>query len=215
MASKAGPDWPGAQTGRTILNKTPITEVIANGPGEVMGALGICVAPEQPELKLFRAKNVILATGNTSRLYPPRTPAWLFNTGNCPVCTGTGRIAAYKVGAKLVNLDMPYTHAGPKYFARCGKATWTGVLKDMSGKPMGPFAAKPTRDGDVAGDIWNGVFGVKLKAGQPIYMDCSEACEETWIICSGDWARKEIPLCWNRCSRGDRPAAAHGRIPGV
>ena len=164
--------------GVQILNKTPMAEVITNSAGEVMGAIGISVAAEQPEMKIFRTRNVILTTGNTSRLYPPRTAAWIFNTANCPSCTGTGRIAAYKAGAKLVNMEMPYTHAGPKYFARCGKATWTGVLKDLAGKTMGPFATKPTRDGDVAADIWNGVFSVKNKAGQPIYMDCSEASPE-------------------------------------
>ena len=37
---------------------------------------------------------------------------------------------AYRAGARLVNIDMPYLHAGPKYFARCGKATWIGVLVD-------------------------------------------------------------------------------------
>ena len=164
--------------GVTILNKIPITEVITNSRGEVIGAIGISVAGEAPEMKVFRAKNVVLATGNTSRLYPPRTPGWIFNTANCPACTGGGRMAAYKAGATLVNLDMPYTHAGPKYFARCGKGTWTGVLKALSGKPVAPFAAKANRDGDVAADIWKGVFGAQLKAGQVVYMDCSEAPEE-------------------------------------
>ncbi|MGA3127291.1 MAG: FAD-binding protein [Candidatus Korobacteraceae bacterium] len=164
--------------GVTILNKVPITEVVTNVQGEVIGAIGISVAEDTPEMKVFRAKSVILATGNTSRLYPPRTAAWMFNTANCPSCAGTGRNAAYKAGAKLVNIDMPYTHAGPKYFARCGKGTWAGILKDHSGQPVAPFATKPTRDGDVAGDIWKGVFPAKSKAGQVVYMDCSETSEE-------------------------------------
>jgi len=164
--------------GVTIVNKTPITELITNSQGGVIGAIGISVSEPAPVVNIFRAKTVILTTGNTSRLYPPKTPGWIFNTANCPACAGGGRIAAYKVGAKLVNLELPYTHAGPKYFARCGKATWAGVLKDLAGNPMGPFATKPTRDGDVAADIWNGVFAAKNKAGQAVYMDCSEASEE-------------------------------------
>ena len=164
--------------GAKIVNKVPISELITNAEGRVVGAVGISVAEDTPVMKVFRAKTVVITTGNTSRLYPPRTPGWMFNTANCPSCTGTGRIAAYKVGATLVNVDVPYTHAGPKYFSRCGKATWTGVLKDYQGKPMGPFTTTPTRDGDVAADIWNGVFAAKNKTGQAVFMDCSAAPED-------------------------------------
>ena len=164
--------------GVTILNRFPMTEVITNGKGEVIGAIGIDVTNPQPVMRVIRAKNVIITTGNTSRLYPPRTAGWMFNTANCPGCTGTGRVAAYRAGAVLVNLDLPYTHAGPKYFSRCGKGTWTGVLKDYEGRLMGPFASKPTRDGDVAADIWNGVFTAKNRAGEAVYMDCTEADDE-------------------------------------
>src|ERR1019366_1651462 len=86
--------------------------------------------------------------------------------------------AAYRAGAKLVNIDIPVTHAGPKYFARCGKASWIGVLKDYNGKPVGPYVTKPSREhGDVTADIWPGVFPYKNKLGQVVYMDCSEASE--------------------------------------
>ncbi|HEY3426911.1 MAG TPA: FAD-binding protein [Negativicutes bacterium] len=165
--------------GVILKNKLPITEFITNDAGAVIGAIGIDISNDDPEIKVFRAKSVIVTTGNTSRLYPPKTPGWMFNTANCPSCTGTGRIAAYKAGAKLVNLEMPYTHAGPKYFARCGKATWIGVLKDIAGKPVGPFVTKPSKElGDITADIWNGVFAAKNKAGQSVYMDCSETTEE-------------------------------------
>ncbi len=52
------------------------------------------------------------------------------------------------------------------------------MLSDFAAKPMGPFATKPTRDGDVAGGIWNNMFVAKHKAGQVVYMDCSEAAQE-------------------------------------
>lgn len=164
--------------GVTIMNKVPISEVITNKEGIVIGAIGVNISADEPEMKIFRAKSVILTTGNTSRLYPPKTGGWMFNTANCPACTGGGRAAAYRAGAKLVNIDIPVAHAGPKYFARCGKASWIGVLKDYNGKPVGPYVTKPSREhGDVTADIWPGVFPYKNKLGQVVYMDCSEASE--------------------------------------
>lgn len=165
--------------GVTILNKLPVTEIITNASGEVIGAIGISIQTEDPELRVFRAKNVILTTGTTNRLYSPKTGGMMFNLGFCPSCAGNGRAAAYRAGARLINLDMPNTHAGPKYFNRCGKATWIGVLKDYEGKPIGPFVTRPSKElGDITADIWHGVFGMKNKAGEPVYMDCSETSEE-------------------------------------
>jgi succinate dehydrogenase/fumarate reductase flavoprotein subunit len=165
--------------GVTIFNKLPITEILTNTEGEVIGAVGISIENPEPELRVFRAKSVILTTGSTNRLYSPKAPGMMFNTGFCPSCAGGGRALAYRVGAKLINLDMPNTHAGPKYFERCGKATWIGVLKDFNGKPVGPFVTKPSKElGDITADIWNSVFMVKNKAGEPVYMDCSETSEE-------------------------------------
>jgi succinate dehydrogenase/fumarate reductase flavoprotein subunit len=162
-----------------LMNRCPIVEVITNNAGAVIGAIGIDISSEEPRLKIFRAKNVVLTTGNTSRLYPPRTPGWMFNTANCPACTGGGIAAAYRTGAKLVNIEMPNTHAGPKYFARCGKATWIGVLRDCDGKAVGPFVTQPTKElGDVTADVWHGVFGYKNKAGQAVYMDCTGIAED-------------------------------------
>ena len=164
--------------GVTILNKLPISEIITNDE-EVIGAIGISIEKEKPELRVFRAKNVILTTGTTNRLYSPKTGGMMFNLGFCPSCAGNGRAAAYRVGAKLINIDIPNTHAGPKFFNRCGKATWIGVLKDYEGKPIGPFVTKPSKElGDITADIWHGVFGIKNKAGEPVYMDCSETSEE-------------------------------------
>lgn len=165
--------------GVEIYNKFPIAEIITDDSGEVTGAIGINIQTEEPELTIFRTKNVILTTGTTNRLYSPKTGGMMFNLGFCPSCAGNGRAAAYRAGAKLINLDIPNTHAGPKFFNRCGKATWIGVLKDYEGQPIGPFVKKPSKElGDITADIWHGVFGIKNKAGEPVYMDCSETSEE-------------------------------------
>lgn len=103
----------------------------------------------------------------------------MFNTANCPACTGNGRAAAYRAGARLINLDLPHTHAGPKYFNRCGKATWIGLYKDIDGKRLGPFVDKPTKElGDITGDIWMELFSYKYNQGEPVFMDCTETSKE-------------------------------------
>ncbi len=165
--------------GAKIENHLPITEVITHG-GEVIGAIGISIKDEKPVMKLFRTKCVILGTGTANRLYPPISPGWIFNTAFCPSNAGAGRAIAYRAGAKLVNMEIPNTHAGPKYLARCGKATWIGVYKDPFGKPVGPFVTKPSRDlGDITADVWNSVFTDYHKSGKgPVYIDCTSTSEE-------------------------------------
>ncbi len=165
--------------GVRIENHLPLTEIITKD-GEVIGAIGISVKDEKPVIKLFRAKSVILTTGTTNRLYPAPSPGWMFNTAFCPSNAGAGRAIAFRAGAKLVNMEMPNTHAGPKYLARCGKATWIGVYRDPHGKAVGPFVDKPTRElGDITADVWNSVFPDYHKSGKgPVYIDCTTTSEE-------------------------------------
>lgn len=162
--------------GAKIMNKTVVHQLLTNDEGRVIGALGINVANEEPELITFQTKAVIITTGNALRLYPGVNPVYPFNVANCPADTGGGQAMALRAGAKLVNLDLPYVHSGPKYFARAGKATWIGVLTDFDGKPVGPFVTKPTKElGDVTADIWQNVFEEKMEDGSgPVYMNCSE-----------------------------------------
>ena len=158
-----------------ILNHLPIVELITGG-GEITGAIGLDLHKEKPVLQIIRAKSVILCTGAVTRLYPPAgTPGMLFNTAWCPADAGAGLAAAYRAGAKLVNMEFPNRHAGPKYFARAGKATWIGIVTDLYGKPVGPFVTKATKEvGDITTDVWHSVFTDMSKSGiSPPYMDCS------------------------------------------
>ena len=164
--------------GARILNRTIQTEIIME-EGRVAGSLCVDISEEEPQIQVIRCKSLILATGNTSRLYSPLSGGLMFNRAHCPACTGNGRAAAYRIGARLVNLDMAYAHAGPKYFNRCGKATWIGVYRDLNGNPVGQFVTKPTKElGDITGDVWGGIFGYKFSQGEPVYMDCSETAPE-------------------------------------
>jgi len=166
--------------GAKIMNKMVMSELLTNEEGHVVGAIGVNIADDVPEVVVFQAKSVIISTGGALRLYPGLNPAYPFNVANCPADTGSGPAMAYRAGARLVNLDMPYVHSGPKFFARAGKATWIGVLTDFHGKPVGPFVTQPTRElGDVTADIWQGVFQEKMENGTgPVYMNCSKTSND-------------------------------------
>lgn len=165
--------------GVRIENHLPLVDVITKD-GEIIGAVGISTKDDNPVLKIFRTKCVLLSTGSATRLYPSTTPGWMFNIAFCPSDTGSGRAMAYRAGAKLVNMEIPNRHAGPKYLARCGKATWIGVYRDPHGKPVGPFVTKPTKElGDITADVWNTVFTDKHRSGEgPVYIDCTTIDQE-------------------------------------
>jgi succinate dehydrogenase/fumarate reductase flavoprotein subunit len=165
--------------GVRILNHHVLSDVIVS-KGEVAGAVGISTRGDAPALKVFRAKSVVLATGAGTRLYPSTTPGWMFNIPFCPACTGSGRAIAYRAGARLMNMEIPNRHAGPKFLARCGKATWIGLYKDPHGRTVGPFVTRPTRElGDITADVWNSVFTDMFKSGKgPVYIDCTETAKE-------------------------------------
>ena len=162
-----------------FYNHHPVVE-LARLDGRIAGALAVDISTPVPQFQPVRAKTVLLATGLTHRLYlTAPTPAYMFNTGHCPNCAG-GQGLGWRVGARMVNMELPYTHAGPKYFARCGKATWIGVYRYMDGTPVGPFTDHSNIDyGDVTSDIWNSVFeDVMAKGTGPAFMDCSDASDK-------------------------------------
>ncbi|MFP5527994.1 FAD-dependent oxidoreductase [Peptococcus simiae] len=166
--------------GVQIENRSPVTEYLVDKDNKIAGVVALDINEPVPVVKVYKAKAVISTTGNTSRLYPTDTVYNLFNTAHCPCNAGGGRAAAYRVGAKLVNLEIPNTHAGPKNFERCGKATWIGVLTDSDQKPLGPFVQKPDRElGDFTADVWHGVFSEPVQTGAgPVFMNCTETSDE-------------------------------------
>lgn len=165
--------------GAVVHNHITIRNLLTDTDGKVTGAIGVDCSDDVPELVIFQAKAIILATGPNSRMFPGTVPAYMFNTSGCPVCTG-GAILGYRAGARLVNYDVIGCHAGPRYFVRSGKATWIGLLCDSKGDPAGPFVNKPSREyGDPMSDIWPGVFADKLKDGTgPVYMNCTGLSKE-------------------------------------
>lgn len=160
--------------GVKTLNYTPVIDVLTED-GRVTGALALDIGEDTPRLRVIRARTMVLAGGSAIRLYPSPAPANLFNTAWCPACTGNTQAMAYRVGARLVNMEFPNLHAGVKYLERAGKATFIGVVTDPDGTPLGPFITKADKWlGDITADVWNSVFGDVMKDGRgPAYMDCT------------------------------------------
>jgi succinate dehydrogenase/fumarate reductase flavoprotein subunit len=180
------------EKGVKILNRIMVFDLLRQG--SVIGATGIHTRDDR--MVEFRAKSVILGTGRCMRLFPGPTPQWMFNLSNCPGTTGDGRAMAYRAGAELVNMELLIKWAGPKYFSRCGKGSWVGVIRDSKGKPLGPFLTKPNRRyGDPISDIYSTLFADYARTGKgPVYMSCKGISDEDleyqnlWLTQEGNTA---------------------------
>jgi succinate dehydrogenase/fumarate reductase flavoprotein subunit len=127
--------------GVKIINRVMGIDLLRDGG--IVGVIG--VDTRENKLVVFRAKSVVLGTGVLNRLYPGPTPAWLFNSAFCPACTGDAQAMALRIGAELTGSEQTLRHRGPKYFARCGQATWIGIFKDAKGNPVGPWPTELDR----------------------------------------------------------------------
>lgn len=167
------------KNGAKIINKLCINDILMSEEGRAVGAIGFRLSDDVPEIVVIQAKAVLVATAAALRMYPHVNPAYMFNTHECPATAG-GAAIAYRAGVKLVNIDVPYRHAGVKGFARSGKATWFGVISDINGNSISPFCNKPDRKrGDALMDINPGVFTKRLEgATGPTYMNCTGYSEE-------------------------------------
>lgn len=168
------------KAGAQILNRLPVVDLIVMD-GEIAGALALDISGPEPRFTVIRAKKVILATGAANRLYPSAaSPGSPFNTAWCPACAGAAQAQGWRIGAKLVNMEMPYRHAGPKFFSRAGKSTWIGVYRYPDGRLLGPFVERATREvGDITCDVWNTAYTDLLMNGAgPAYLDCSQTGPE-------------------------------------
>lgn len=168
--------------GVEIINRVMVFELLG-GPDGVTGALGIDTRDDR--LIEFQAKSVVLGTGRPARLYPGPVHGQTWYTAIPPSVTGDGRAMAYRVGAKLANMEMEGQHCGVKYFAKQGQATWIGVVRDAQGKPIGPFVTQPDetckRYGDAVLGRYPTLFEDYAKSGRgPVYMDCRGISDENY-----------------------------------
>lgn len=166
--------------GITVFNDTSSTDLLTLD-GRVAGVLALDASTREPAFTLIEARAVILAPGcGATRLYNNQpSPGWMFNTAY-PGCNAGAMAQAYRAGAKYVNLELPVRWAGPRYFARCGKGSWIGVLRYPDGRPIGPFVSRSNREyGDITSDVWNTVFTDVMRQGTgPAYIDATDATPE-------------------------------------
>src|ERR1700759_1491356 len=76
------------------------TDLLQNEDGHCVGA--VCLNLRDGHLEVFNAKGVILATGGCGQAYKPTT--------NGLIVTGDGIAQAYRIGAKLMDMEMVQYH---------------------------------------------------------------------------------------------------------
>ena len=96
--------------------------------GECCGVVTRNVA--DGSMELFQAKSVILATGGNGQIWKPTT--------NALICTGDGIAMAYRVGAKLMDMEMiqyhPTTLAGKGFLITEGARGEGALLLNKNGE---------------------------------------------------------------------------------
>jgi succinate dehydrogenase/fumarate reductase flavoprotein subunit len=164
--------------GAKIINRVMGVDILKDEGGRVIGALGL--STREAKVYLFEAASVVLSTGSCNRIYHSVTPGADNNRAFPLTNSGDGRAMAYRAGVELKNLELVHRHAGPKYFSRCGQATWVGVLRDRQGNPVGPWASKPDKTyGDMATEVSKIIFKEYRQTGKgPVYMDMTGIAKE-------------------------------------
>jgi len=157
--------------GCVVLDKVVTTELITQG-GNIAGALGFHI--RTGNLYVIQAKAVVVATGNTNRLYenPRLNP---FNTWLCPFDTGDGQIMAFKAGAALTNMEYMRMTLLPKGFAAPG----FNALVGMGGRflnSLGEYYMEKSHPLGNRAPRYDVVFYSlrELREGRgPLYIDCT------------------------------------------
>jgi succinate dehydrogenase flavoprotein subunit len=76
------------------------TSLLQDGDGECIGIIARNI--RDGDMEVFRAKNVILATGGVGQAFKPTT--------NALICTGDGIAQAYRIGCPLMDMEMVQYH---------------------------------------------------------------------------------------------------------
>jgi succinate dehydrogenase / fumarate reductase flavoprotein subunit len=77
-----------------------VTNLVTDDDGHVAGCLARNI--RDGGMEIFAAKTVILASGGNGQIYNPTT--------NALICTGDGIAIAYRIGAKLMDMEMVQYH---------------------------------------------------------------------------------------------------------
>jgi len=114
--------------GAQALEKCAITGLLTDH-GAVVGAVGFHI--RKGTFYIISAKAIILATGNTNRIF--ENPTGLpFNTWQCPANTGAAQAMAYEAGAQLANMEIVRITLVPRGFSAAGLNALTAWADEWS-----------------------------------------------------------------------------------
>jgi adenylylsulfate reductase subunit A len=156
--------------GCQVLGRLQVSKLFLHD-NEIAGFTGFDV--RTGDFYQVRAKAVVIATGNTNRMFRPQAGN-PFNLWYCPACTGDLHRAAYEAGVELANMEYIRMTIVPKGFSAPGFNAFLGLgshLINAMGErflenhhPMGERAPRNFV-------VW--ATYQELKEGRgPIYMDC-------------------------------------------
>jgi adenylylsulfate reductase subunit A len=107
----------------TVLDRAVTSGLLMDGT-HVAGATAFHV--RTGEFYAIKAKAVVIATGNTNRLYQSQAGS-TFNGWQCPANTGDGQVLAFGAGARLANTEYLRVTVVPKGFSAAGLNAFMGM----------------------------------------------------------------------------------------
>ncbi|MCX8023092.1 MAG: FAD-binding protein [Syntrophorhabdaceae bacterium] len=162
--------------GAMTLEKCSITNLLTNGNGKVIGAVGFNI--RKGNFYIILAKTTILATGNTNRIF--QNPTGLpFNTWQCPANTGAAQTMAFEVGAHLANMEIVRITVVPRGFSAAGLNALTGMGGKIVNAKGEEFMFKYHPMGNKAPryKLVEGVMREIEEGRGPVYIDCRHLSE--------------------------------------
>ena len=107
----------------TVLDRAVTNGLLMDGT-HVAGATAFHI--RTGEFYVVKAKAVVIATGNTNRLYQSQAGS-TFNGWQCPSNTGDGQVLVFGAGARLANTEYLRVTVVPKGFSAAGLNAFMGM----------------------------------------------------------------------------------------
>jgi adenylylsulfate reductase, subunit A len=161
--------------GCKVLEKCAISGLLT-GEGKVLGAVGFNI--RKGTFYIIKAKTVILATGNTNRIFENPT-GMPFNIWQCPANTGAAQTMAYDAGAKLANMEIVRITVVPRGFSAAGLNALTGMGGKIVNAKGEDFMERYHPLGNKAPrfKLVEGVMREVSEGRGPVYVDCRHLSE--------------------------------------
>jgi len=156
--------------GCKVLGRLQVTRLLLHD-GEMAGFTGFDM--RTGDFYQVRAKAVVIATGNTNRMFKSQTGN-PFNLWYCPADTGDLHRAAYEAGVELANMEYIRMTIVPKGFSAPGFNAFLGMGSHLINSLEERYLERhhPMGEGAPRNFVVWATYN-ELKEGRgPIYMDC-------------------------------------------